>query len=634
MNDRNEFEKGRDNNLVDIDFSANSEMQRIREDERIEREKRRKHAARLRRAEMIRRKKIERIKKMILAWSVLLLCVIAVVALVVGVISLFKGDKTDDTEGQTVVVSEAENTLVSEFSDFDGKIFDKDNSEEQYAPAAMNKMFSDVVTASFIPSLVSPVNGSHLSMIADAFLWNADGAEREKIKQVIRDYPVYSNGYVWSVESSMKNPVVNSYLYDTNAAFISAVCEICFWEGSAAFLESVDMTGAANRDISLGMTVGEKLSKAVSHYFDSLGEGGIRYNENDGLVYVLTSDNNGTDAGKPSNLFYNFRFGYIDAYNNMVFNAAMQDLVSLYTLIGDKENAEKYEKIAKQNKAAINEKLYDSELGRCVGCIDKEGEKHDYGFTVVNLMAVSFGIADDAKAESILSWVEGDKNIKSDTYSNPNNFSSLVTPAFSTVKADKEWWFNAEGNFSVEDEAAFGKYWMNGAPSALAGNYYLLSAEDTADCVYALVNQFNEGAFAASSSDKAEPSLYYALFAGNAVKKAFGVDTDGKNLLINPVFKNEENAGIKNIAFSSNNYSVLVHKDVVYVMAEENAAVRLKIGGFEKNEMLLLTTVENGSVVSSESVSADKSGVLSVSRKFGKDSYIKIEKDNSSKGKE
>ena len=68
MNDRNEFEKGRDNNLVDIDFSANSEMQRIREDERIEREKRRKHAARLRRAEMIRRKKIERIKKMILAW--------------------------------------------------------------------------------------------------------------------------------------------------------------------------------------------------------------------------------------------------------------------------------------------------------------------------------------------------------------------------------------------------------------------------------------------------------------------------------------------------------------------------------------------------------------------------------------
>ena len=74
MSNKNEFD-----NLVDVDFSANSEMQRIRENERIERERRMRHAAKLRRAEIIRRKKINRIKQMVFAWGVLLLCVIVAI---------------------------------------------------------------------------------------------------------------------------------------------------------------------------------------------------------------------------------------------------------------------------------------------------------------------------------------------------------------------------------------------------------------------------------------------------------------------------------------------------------------------------------------------------------------------------
>ena len=61
-------------------------------------------------------------------------------------------------------------------------------------------------------------------------------------------------------------------------------------------------------------------------------------------------------------------------------------------------------------------------------------------------------------------------------------------------------------------------------------------------------------------------------------------------------------------------------------MSGENAAVRLKLGGFSKNEMLVLTTVEKEIVVSEESVSADKSGMLSLSKKLGGDTYIKITK--------
>ncbi len=637
MNDRNEFEKSREIDLVDVDFSSNSEMQRIRESERIEREKRMRHAARLRHAEMIRRKKIERIKQMALAWSVLVLVLIAVIAAIIGIVSLFKGDGDDKNDSDSVAVSQAETDLISDFSSVGGIVYSKDNSEEQFIPSVMNAMFSEIVKTPLVESLASPVSGSQLSMITDAYFWNTSEDEAAKIKQIVRDYPLYSNGYVWSTDNSMRHPDVKSYLYDTNAAFVSAVSDICLWEGDTSFLDSVDMTGEANGDISLGMTVGEKLDTVIAHFFDYddyLNGGGVRYNESDGLVYVLTADNNGTFSGKPSNIFYNYRFGYIDTYNNLVFNGAMQDLSALYTLMGDKENAEKYASVAKANKDAINENLYNADLGRYIGCIDNEKKSHDGGFTVINLMAVSLGVADDEKTQSILSWVEGERNTKSDTHANPNVYGSAVTPAFSTVKAVENWWFNADGNYSLDDEAVFGEYYMNGAKSALAGNYYILSGtsskEDVRKRAYKLADTYNEGAFVLPEAEKSEPKLYYALSASSAVKQTFGISTDGKNLYVTPNLVDGENAGLRNISFLNRSYDVLFHDGSVYVMCDENAAVRLKLGGFKKNEMLKLTTVENGLVAAEESVSADKNGTLSLSKKFGGSSYIRIQKDESS----
>lgn len=628
MNDRNEFNNSREIDLVD--FSANSEMQRIRENERIERERRMRRAAQLRHAEMIRRKKINRIKQMILAWSVLLLAVIAVVALIIGVVSFFKGDKKTENDDNGAAVSSAETELLAEFEAFEGTVFSKGDEGKSQVPEVLETLISNRVKPS-VSYLESPVKGSYLSMITDSFIWNASEQEIEKIKQLVRDYPMYSNGYVWTEENSMRSSEVNSYLYDTNAAFVSAVCDICLWDGDTDFLDSTDMTGEANGDISVGMTVGEKLDKVIAHFFDYedyLNGGGVRYNEEDGLVYVLTADNNGTSSGKPSNIFFNYRFGYVDAYNNMVFNRAMQDLSALYTLKGDKENAEKYAAVAKVNKDAINEKLYNSKLGRYVGCIDKKGDIHDAGFTVINLMAVSLGIADEEKAESILSWVEGEREIASDGMS-PNHYVSTVNaPAFSTTTLD-DWWFNADGNYSLDDEAKFGDYWINGGPSVLAGNYYLLSAKDKADLLENIAKIYNENEDLfnlPTPTGEAEPHLHYALLTSSKLSEMFSLSTDGKNLCVEPVLDGE-NVGIKDVAFSGRRYDFLFNENAVYVTCSENAAVRLKIGGFKKNEMLVLTTVEEGIEKSSESVSADKTGTLSISKKFGGNSYIRITED-------
>ncbi|MBQ8759792.1 MAG: hypothetical protein IJZ20_08890 [Clostridia bacterium] len=174
---------------------------------------------------------------------------------------------------------------------------------------------------------------------------------------------------------------------------------------------------------------------------------------------------------------------------------------------------------------------------------------------------------------------------------------------------------------------------MNGSPSALAGNYYLLSGNTTSEDdvrkrVYHLANEFNEGEYVIPTSEKSEPKLYYALSASNAVREIFGISTDGKNLNINPLFNDGENVGINNIAFSGRHYDLLFHRDVVYVMCDENAAVRLRLGGFKKKEKLVLITVQDEIVVSREDVGADKTGTLSISKKLGGNTYIKIERKN------
>ena len=626
MNDnRNVFDKSGEIDLVD--FSSNREMEAIREQERIEREKRMKRAAQIRRAEMLKRRRNEQIKQTVMAWGMLLLALIVVVALIVGVVSMFKGgDEKNDEPVVGEVVSESETQLMKAFLGADTAVYETGNHDGAAMTSAVN-MTNDIIGAAFDEqNLIT--HGSELSLLTEAYLWNGSFGDNEKIKNLVRDFPIYSNGYVWSSEKSMRSPVTKSYLYDTNAAYISAVCEICLWEGDGSFLSEVDTTGEANGDKSAGMTVGEKLDAVVAHLFDSddyLNGGGVRYNETDGLVYVLTSGNNGKESGEPSNIFYNYRFGYLDTYNNLAFNAAMQDLSALYTLLSDKEKAEHYKKIAKTNKDAINKKLYDKSKGRYVGYIDSDSSIHDYGFTAINLLAVTTGVADKEQTESIKDWISGTRKIGTDSISEMNVMKSSVMPVFNTIKANDVCWESVSDTFSLSDAAAFENYWLNGGASALAGNYYMLcDKKDAANKASKLVSAFENGKFVLPSNENSEPKLYYALYASNAVRELFGISTDGKNLSVTPSLGGE-NAGIHDIAFSENSYDILFHDGSVYVFSDYEEAVRLKIGSFDAEKDVVITTVEDGKIVTSENVKADESGVVSVSKKIGGNTYIKLE---------
>ena len=603
--------------LVDVDFSRNRETDVIRQNEERERERRRRAAEQLRRKDLIRQKKINRMKRLVLSWSIIAFALIVVIAIIIGIISLF--NKTDKKDvGLQGAVPEAETQLVNSFVQGENSLYFADVNNDPYQK--IDEYFSEY---SFTEDACFGYN-SLLKYYAKTF---ASGSPdmREDVKKAVRDCAMYSNGYVWSQEKSMKFEKTNSYLYDTNASFISAVAEICKWEASAGFLNQIDVNQQPNKDISGGLTVGEKFDKALKFYFDEddINGGGIRYNKNDGLVYVLTRENDGTNTGLPSNIFYNYRFGYLDLYNNIMFYEAMNDAAFVCSLLGDDVNAQKYLEIAAKNKEAINKTFFKDK--RFIGCIDENKKGYDYGFCTLNLYAVSSGVADSNKADKILSWINGKSKVNTDTVSSSKINKSMSRPLFSTVEANDSWWFDAKGD--AQDVYLFGNYWQNGGASCLGGAFALTGAkeEDKISMLGKFVSGLKNGEFDAADNAAGEPEIFRMFALETLKKQKFGISVDGTTLNIGPYDLGEAVCGIKNISFGGNSYGFLFDAGDVYITALNEGAVKLKIYGFKKGQELNLVTVKDGMIQNTESIIADKEGSVSLSKLFEQNTYFKIE---------
>ena len=173
---------------------------------------------------------------------------------------------------------------------------------------------------------------------------------------------------------------------------------------------------------------------------------------------------------------------------------------------------------------------------------------------------------------------------------------------------------------------------MSSTSRAISGYYYLGAAEALGnkqlnDYLGKITRGIDNGGFRNPGiNDKtAEPTLYFALVSSTAIKEAFGIETDGKILTIDPLFGHSEDVGMKNIAFARNNYDILFDKENVYILSDEEGSVKIRVGGFYKEQKIMLSVVEDGKIVSNELVKADKSGNLILSKKFGDTSYVKLE---------
>ncbi len=95
----------------------------------------------------------------------------------------------------------------------------------------------------------------------------------------------------------------------------------------------------------------------------------------------------------------------------------------------------------------VNKRFWNKQTGRFVGCIDQNGNAHDYGFTYMNLEAVCRDLPTSGHAKEIMSWISGKRVVKGDTSSGADIYKWEFGPRM-TTKRNVEWyvqgWYEPE----------------------------------------------------------------------------------------------------------------------------------------------------------------------------------------------
>lgn len=123
-----------------------------------------------------------------------------------------------------------------------------------------------------------------------------------------------------------------------------------------------------------------------------------------GLIKYRLSGNAGswTGATRPANWWDTIGFGHEDAYSNALAYRACRLLAEVVARWRGAAAAAEFSAAAERIRASYYEAFYESASGLLAGWRSADGQRHDYGFTFVNGMAVAFGLVDSATGHRLM----------------------------------------------------------------------------------------------------------------------------------------------------------------------------------------------------------------------------------------
>jgi len=102
---------------------------------------------------------------------------------------------------------------------------------------------------------------------------------------------------------------------------------------------------------------------------------------------------------------------------------------------------------ARKVKEIANNLFWSEETGRFVACIDKNGDKHDYGYTFLNLDSIWYDLADAEHSRGIMDWITGKRIVAGDTSTGEDIYRWRLGPR-ATTRRNIEWygqgWYTPE----------------------------------------------------------------------------------------------------------------------------------------------------------------------------------------------
>ncbi len=126
---------------------------------------------------------------------------------------------------------------------------------------------------------------------------------------------------------------------------------------------------------------------------------------NNGLIKYPRSGNFGdrpTPDSRPANWWDTINFGHEDAFANALAYHAATQFADLARRLGKSADADYFAARAAKLRAAYVPTFLNPQTGVLAGWKSADGQLHDYWFTFIQGMAITFGLVDDKTANSIM----------------------------------------------------------------------------------------------------------------------------------------------------------------------------------------------------------------------------------------
>lgn len=129
-------------------------------------------------------------------------------------------------------------------------------------------------------------------------------------------------------------------------------------------------------------------------------------------------------------------------------------------------------------KTEYNKLFWDEDLGRYHLGINSDKQVVDYGFTLYNQEAIQYGLANAEQAKSIMSWINGERNISTDDSKGKNIYFYDFAPRWTTKNNQYQFWWRFDGANGANYKWL---YQVQNGGAAIHQAYYDLTASALTD---------------------------------------------------------------------------------------------------------------------------------------------------------
>ncbi|PWM47946.1 MAG: hypothetical protein DBX39_06695 [Bacillota bacterium] len=480
--------------------------------------------------------------------------------------------------------------------------------------------------------------------VAQITNWCSNNWRKETLKAYLVDRPIMSDGYIWSWYDSPHWPNLgntagehNNYHYDNNFRYIAAVENVLVWENSTDFLDVIDNKTVSidsnvenihvKDDVSNGMTVRDKIDAAMSFILNKL-------NGKNGLIIigeVKDGNNQGMIGDFSSNYWDNIPFGYKDAYENMLFYNTLNSMANIEKMCGNVSKAQEYLDLREKVKEQFNKTFWDAKTKRYIGWIDKEGQKHDYGFTFLNTEAIYYGLADEVKVNNIYAWLKGNRIVEDDTSKGEDIYKFVIAPRVNTLAFEdvyevvdgkkQYWWHDNHGQVNVTYNAKFGEHVENGGIIFYNSYYDLMSriqhisADDGLNRFAAITNEFAIDELRRRPRNSAGANWVIGLideFAETGLVPVaylngfIGVEAEPDGLTICPNIPSEYTyMGVQDVVYGNNRFDIEVNKNgKVTIEAKDKVDLKIVIADYAAKGNVTVKVLNGTNIIKEQKIEA------------------------------